>query len=363
MLSKEQLLRLEQEKNSLTELYQLQHEKVAKIREAWVLETDASNKFKYEQQIKKEANELKRLNDRLDEIEKQLQSVEHKVSNTQNQTYNSDLRNKILLKTEAILPAFLYKVPDIEGYYKPEIVNEIYEMVKDSYLEALPLRNQASPYPIDFQNIKITRKGCDFLRNQQEGLVQQQKILILAAIPHGGLRLDKEIREIEEAIRRCTNRDLFEIRIRTAVRPQDIRRAIAEEKPQIVHFCGHGLEDGSLLLEDEGGNDKSISAQALASLFKLHVDYVKCVLLNVCYSEKPAVAISQYIDYVIGMNNSIQDRAAIEFAKGFYDGLGYKKSDTQDVFQRAFEEAMVAIEMENISQGSIPTLKKNFKST
>ncbi len=161
---------------------------------------------------------------------------------------------------------------------------------------------------------------------------QQQKILILAAIPQG-LRLDKEIREIEEAIRRAAKRDLFEIRIRTAVRPQDIRRAIAEEQPQFVHFCGHGMEDGSLLLEDEGGNNKPVAPEALASLFSLHADYVKCVLLNACYSEKPAVAISQYIDYVIGMNNPIQDRAAIEFAKGFYDGLGYEISGNQDVFQ------------------------------
>ncbi|MBD2341518.1 CHAT domain-containing protein [Calothrix sp. FACHB-156] len=189
---------------------------------------------------------------------------------------------------------------------------------------------------------------------------QQQKILILTAIPHG-LRLDKEIREIEEAIRRATNRDLFEIRIRTAVRPQDIRRAIAEEQPQIVHFCGHGLEDGSLLLEDDGGNNKPVAPEGLASLFKLHADYVKCVLLNACDSEKTAIAISQYINYAIGMNQPIEDKAAIAFAQGFYDGLGYKNFGNQDLFQRAFDEGMVAIEMENLAQGSIPVLKKNFK--
>ncbi|MHC5819891.1 MAG: effector-associated domain EAD1-containing protein, partial [Nostoc sp.] len=73
-----------------------------------------------------------------------------------------------------------------------------------------------------------------------------EKILILAALPDR-LRLDREIREIEEAIRRAVKGNLFEIKIRTAVRTQDIRRAIAEERPSIVHFCGHGLEDGSLL--------------------------------------------------------------------------------------------------------------------
>jgi Effector-associated domain 1/CHAT domain len=202
---------------------------------------------------------------------------------------------------------------------------------------------EKSPVPLSYNPPKETN--------------QLQKILVLTAIPHG-LRLDKEIREIEDAIRRAANRDLFEIRIRTAVRPQDMRRAIAEEQPQIVHFCGHGLEDGSLLLEDDGGNNKPVSPEGLASLFKSHAGYVKCVLLNACHSEKTAIAISKSINYAIGMNQSIEDRAAIEFAKGFYDGLGYKTDGNQDVFQRAFNEGMVAIEMENFPQGSIPVLKK-----
>ena len=185
---------------------------------------------------------------------------------------------------------------------------------------------------------------------------QQQKILILAAIPDG-LNLGKEIRTIESIILRASNRDIFEIKIRTAVRPQDIRRAIAEEKPQIVHLCGHGLEDGSLLLEDDRGNDKPVAPFALASLFKLHADYVQCVVLNACYSEKSAEAISEYINYVIGMNNSIIDNAAIAFSQGFYDGLGYYISNNQDMFQRAFDEGLIAIQLEKTSQDSIPVLK------
>ena len=59
---------------------------------------------------------------------------------------------------------------------------------------------------------------------------QPQKILILAAIPHG-LRLDKEIREVEECIRCAARRDIFEVDVRLAVQTQDIRRAIALYKP------------------------------------------------------------------------------------------------------------------------------------
>ncbi|GAA6620407.1 AAA-like domain-containing protein [Scytonema sp. NUACC26] len=180
-----------------------------------------------------------------------------------------------------------------------------------------------------------------------------RKILILTAIPDG-LRLDKEIREIEDAIRRAIRREQFEIRIRTAVRPQDIRRALAEEQPHIVHFCGHGTSDGCLVLEDDSGNHKPITPQGLAALFKLHREYVNCVVLNACYSEKSAHEISQHINYAIGMNQSIGDRAAIVFAIGFYDGLGYDSS----CIVRAYEEGLVAVQMEDLSQGSIPVLKR-----
>ncbi|MBH8554509.1 GUN4 domain-containing protein [Nostocaceae cyanobacterium CENA357] len=186
----------------------------------------------------------------------------------------------------------------------------------------------------------------------------QQKILILTAIPHG-LRLDTEIREIQEAIIRSVKRNLFSTKIRTAVRPQDIRRAIAEERPKIVHFCGHGMEDGSLILEDDGGDNKLVSPEGLAALFESHKDYVKCVLLNACYSAKPAEAISQHIEYTVGMNQPIGDKAAIVFAQGFYDGLGYELSNNQDTFESAFKEGLIAIKLEDFSQANIPVLKQN----
>ncbi|MHC5861634.1 effector-associated domain EAD1-containing protein, partial [Nostoc sp.] len=73
MLSDKQRRRLEQEKNSFEQSYELQTEKIARLRNAFVIETNPLSKFQYEQQIKDEETELRRLNDRLDEIEKQLQ--------------------------------------------------------------------------------------------------------------------------------------------------------------------------------------------------------------------------------------------------------------------------------------------------
>jgi len=54
----------------------------------------------------------------------------------------------------------------------------------------------------------------------------------------------------------------------------------------------------------------------------LFSDKVECVVLNACYSEVQAKAISEYIPFVIGMKKAIGDSAAIEFAVAFYDALG-----------------------------------------
>lgn len=154
------------------------------------------------------------------------------------------------------------------------------------------------------------------------------KILILAANPKGTsrLRLDEELREIKNGLRRASRREQFLIESAEAVRYRDIHRAIIDFEPQIVHFSGHGAQEKGLVFEDETGKEKLVDAEALAGLFELFAEHVKCVLLNACFSEIQAKAIAQHIDYVIGMSKEIGDKAAIEFAVGFYDALGAGKS-------------------------------------
>ena len=108
-----------------------------------------------------------------------------------------------------------------------------------------------------------------------------------------------------------------------AVRSRDFYRAILEHRPQIVHFCGHGAGVDGIVLEDDTGQPTLVDKDALSKLFKLFaVKGVECVVLNACYSEVQAEAISQYIKYVVGMNQAIRDKAAIAFAVAFYDALG-----------------------------------------
>lgn len=153
------------------------------------------------------------------------------------------------------------------------------------------------------------------------------KILFLAANPPGTARLDldKEVSQVEEGLQRSKLRDQFQLVSKWAVDSNSLRRALLEENPDIVHFSGHGEGQAGLVLVGQDGQPKPATAEALSGLFKQFPN-IKCVLLNACYAEVQAKAIVQHIDYVIGMKQAVRDDAAIAFATGFYDGLGYGKS-------------------------------------
>jgi len=181
------------------------------------------------------------------------------------------------------------------------------------------------------------------------------KILILAANPRdtSELRLGEEVRRIQDGLRLSRYRDKFTIASEWAVQPQGIRRAILNYEPQIVHFSGHGAADGELAFENEMGQIQFVQPEALAGLFKLFAHHVQCVLLNACYSEIQANAIVENINFVIGMGKPIGDRAAIEFATGFYDALG-----AGHPVEKAYHFGCNAIQMAGIAESLTPRLKR-----
>lgn len=192
------------------------------------------------------------------------------------------------------------------------------------------------------------------------GNIQVKKILILAANPRttARLQLEQEVREIEEGLRRSIHRNQFEIHSKWAVRPRDIRQALLDYEPNIVHFTGHGNKDG-LLVEDELGMAVRFSAKALSELFKLCASHVECVILNACYSAPQATAINKHIDYVIGMKKAIKDSASVEFSVGFYDALGAGRC-IEDAF--AFGRAAILAQLPDLPDYNIPILKTRRES-
>ena len=203
-------------------------------------------------------------------------------------------------------------------------------------------------------------------------------ILVLAANPKNTaqLRLTEEVREIQAGLERSKYRDRFRIEQRWAVTSKDIRRALLNCNPQIVHFSGHGVgiaeldapltasrdiglisekatEPEGLLIEDETGHSHLVSTDAIAHLFSLFSDEIECVVLNACYSAAQAEAIAQHIPYVVGMKKAIGDRAAIEFSIGFYDALLAGRS-----VEFAHRLGCNSIQMQGIPEHLTPVIKK-----
>ena len=206
------------------------------------------------------------------------------------------------------------------------------------------------------------------------------KILILAANPvnTSQLRLDKEVRSIVKVLKQSDYYDRFQLINEGAVKPGHLSKAILEYKPEIVHFSGHGqgtptgkgdrspvdhsrdvglesdpspLVHEGLMLEDDQGRAKLVSTSALAGLFELFQNEVRCVVLNACYSETQAAAIHQHVDCVVGMNNAISDRAAIKFATEFYRALSRGKA-----FKFAYDFARNGLDLDSSPESLTPVL-------
>jgi hypothetical protein len=177
----------------------------------------------------------------------------------------------------------------------------------------------------------------------------EKTILIIAANPKDTphLRIDKEIKEIKDSLR--TSDVNFKVELQMASSAKDLRRAILKTNPCIIHFCGHGHGESGIALEDETGHAKLVSTDAITNLFKLFSSSVECVLFNACYSDIQAKTMMHHIDYVIGMNSAIGDKAAIEFASGFYDAIGAKRP-----YELAYQFGCNAIEMEGIPEHHTP---------
>ena len=203
-------------------------------------------------------------------------------------------------------------------------------------------------------------------------------ILILAANPRGTspLQLGEEVRDIQAGLDRARQRDRFVLVQQWAVSDQEVRRALLDYSPHIVHFSGHGMgtadrspsespadsrkltaidaEASGLVLENANGQPQLVSGEALAELFALFADRIECIVLNACYSATQAQAIAQHIPYVVGMKQAIGDAAAIQFSVGFYDAILAGKS-----IEFAYQLGCNAIRTAGIPEHLTPVLHKS----
>jgi non-canonical purine NTP pyrophosphatase (RdgB/HAM1 family) len=209
----------------------------------------------------------------------------------------------------------------------------------------------------------------------QSPAASKRTILLVTSNPKdtGRIQLDVEVKRIKQGLERARLRDRFSIVDQRAVTVRELRRALLDNEPEIVHFAGHGTgkgqggpdrdfspaggsDAGGLILEDDSGHLQIVSKDALARTFKMCAEHVKCVVLNACYSDEQAETIAQHIDNVVGMKEAIGDLAAIKFAEGFYDALWAGHN-----VESAYEWGRNAIESEGLPDSLTPVHRQRPK--
>ncbi|MCA0229157.1 MAG: CHAT domain-containing protein [Bacteroidetes bacterium] len=224
-----------------------------------------------------------------------------------------------LLNREAISPAVVKS-------------KEERDLGKENETPNKTMIDNSKPYPVPMA--EDDRTFVPF--SEVEGKV---KVLFIAANPTDASRLktDVEYRKIRDEMNRGRHRDKFDfLPPQLAVTIQELVRAM-NDKPHIVHFSGHGEEEGILITTGENVS-QLLPTPAIKRLFKPLQGSAQVVLLNACYSATQAEEISKFGFYVVGHQESIGDDAAIGFAQGLYNGLGEGKS-----FEEAYNDAMVVL--------------------
>ena len=95
-----------------------------------------------------------------------------------------------------------------------------------------------------------------------------------------------------------------------------------------------------------------VSSETMRELFRVHGKGVRAVVLNACHSLEQAKVISEIVDFVVGMNDSIGDKSARVFAAAFYRGLGFGST-----VQEAFDQGKLDLRLADLAEDvDVPVL-------
>ncbi|HHH54505.1 MAG TPA: CHAT domain-containing protein, partial [Bacteroidetes bacterium] len=177
--------------------------------------------------------------------------------------------------------------------------------------------------------------------------ISKEVILFIAANPSKEAKINLRIEHstISEELEGKTE---FEFRSKMAASRKELNMQVVDKEPTILHFSGHGIpldpakqellnlgfkiteKTGLVFHNKEKNGTDTLNAQKSEQIFKglkAIVPNLNIVILNACYSEAQAIAISKNGIYTIGVNNKILDVAAIAFAQGFY----WRYANTRDI--------------------------------
>jgi formylglycine-generating enzyme required for sulfatase activity len=172
---------------------------------------------------------------------------------------------------------------------------------------------------------------------QPVSLAPPLRILGMMATPQDlpPLDVEREKQRVESALSDLQARGLIELIWLEGQTWRDLQRAMQSGPWHIFHFIGHGgfdrvADEGFVALADDDGETQRLSATHLGRLLADHHS-LRLVLLNSCegarggqhdvFSSTASILARRGIPAVLAMQYEITDRAAIEFARAFYEAI------------------------------------------
>lgn len=154
------------------------------------------------------------------------------------------------------------------------------------------------------------------------------KVLFVGSNPPNtaALAIGEELKAIRDTLRASAHSKLFEFHEVLDATTDSLQAALAQHKPEVVHFSGHSEKSGILLPASPGDAGFPVPISALASLFQGITPRVRCVLLNACDTLPSATSLAGAVDCAIGTPVPITDASAIRFAASFYRELAFGRS-------------------------------------
>jgi len=298
----------------------------------------------------------------------EITQIERSINKSTSASSLSSKQRQIEAKQRQ-LSAYEKKANDLQGKAtakNAEILRKLTEMERAE--QQAQRRKEQEEKSRQDQQLRHTKKVTQELEKQSElhrklsskpivvqfaDLPKKITVLFIASNPEDQtqLRLDEEIRAIAQKIRESEYRDAVELKAIWATRPSDLLQALNEHKPTIVHFSGHGSDQGELVLQDDFGNTKLVSLETIVEIFKVMASGIELVVFNACFSNIQAERVTQHVKAAVGMNTLVGDDAARIFAAQFYSAIGFGLS-----IPEAFAQAKVALMLENIQGNHIPEL-------
>lgn len=168
--------------------------------------------------------------------------------------------------------------------------------------------------------------------------------------PEARLELGKEFQAIQRVVE-AQPAQKHQVHPAPAARLSDVIRVLQNKKPNCVHFTCHGTQFSRIVLLDEKDEAAPVSHLTIGLLFNALSERIRLVVLSCCYSAEQAERIAEIIDCVVGIEGTVDAKAAAAYSVEFYRNLANDES-----VARAHELALITFSDHNKQGGALPKL-------